>query len=583
MDYKRKEVFLMGKKSLLLFMILMCGMLFGCGKQKEDLANVWIPATEKNEDTQKVAEEEGEVLAGEELYTSKKLATSLIIDPGRTAADILWGNQKVTAVYRYNKEEHEKGKLLIYYISSSEGDDSNDGLSPERPKKSLDGFSNISNINLLLKCGDTFHMKESFEVGSNVIFATYGEGPRPILDFYQPLKVKWSKSDTCPYVWYADLKNIPELNNEQKASANCNIGHLLIDGEHNWRRKIKENGQDFGYGEYLTEMADDSFAVDAENSKLYLYSKSDPANMEISYALPVHGVKMNNVRGSQILGIEITGVGFHAISLSGVVNVKIQSCYIHHIGGGLLSGSGPRYGNAVEIWDSGQDVVVSYNIADWIFDTCYTNQGSSGNAMQKNILFSNNIGRYSFWGIETWGDGYAEAGFEQIVYKENILMNACDVTAPEGVAFCNEEERLINGTGNFVEKQEPYVSYRGTGYNYHQMCLLNASDNKIEGELIIDNNVFWGTKRFLCMFGKKDQGRGFPLPENNLFYSDVPTQSVCLFRVTDTDGTRHFLQQLPLGAEKNTIIANNKNVGGSEESAKTVLYKAVEKISKGSK
>lgn len=580
MDYQGEKVFLKMKKHVIIMLAFFCVMISGCGNQNTDVGHSWIP--EETETKEEIAvetskEENGDV-SSEKLYPAKKLVNTLLGDNGRTAADILWENQKATGIYEYDKEQIEQGKLLVYYISSSEGSDENDGLSPEKPKKSLDAFAGISNINLLLKCGDTFQMSSTFSLGSNVVLAPYGEGARPILDFYQPLLVRWKKVKAYANVWKADLKEVEGL-----ADTNCNVGQLLINGQCNWKRKIKQSGDDYAYGEYLAQVADGSFMLDEGNSILYLYTESNPNNENIAYALPAHGLSMNNIRGSRVLGMEITGAGFHGISLCNVVDVQIKNCYIHHIGGGLLSNTGPRYGNAVELWDGGQDVLVSHNMADWIFDTCYTNQGSNSKAVQKDVTFSYNIGRFSFWGIETWGDGYAEQPFERIVYDGNILMNACDVTAPTEAAFCDREEKLINNNGEYIETPEPYNSYRGSGYNYHQMSLLNATDNRNKGELKVVNNVFWGTKRFLCMLGKSEEGKKFLLPENNLFYGEIPSSNVCLYRTTEVDGTRKFMQKLPLGTAQNTLITYEAANGKDFETAKKILKETVEKISKGNK
>ncbi|MBQ4530068.1 MAG: right-handed parallel beta-helix repeat-containing protein [Lachnospiraceae bacterium] len=583
MDYRGKKVFLRKKNIVLIIALLLCCIICGCSEEQTSEQQLWIPDSNTKETSNSISKKESQEQQEVSVYLAEELTSSLLQDSGRSFADMLWENQKAGGVYQCDSEQMKSDKLLNYYISSSEGDDENDGLSPKTPKKSLETFSGLSNVNIFLKCGDIFHMKESFCVGNNVTMAAYGEGMRPVLNYYQPLKVQWQESDIYKNVWSADLKELSTLCDGTTGKSNCNIGQLLIDGECNWKRKIKDDGEAFNYGEYLFNAADGSWAIDWENSVLHLFSDKNPNDLEISYALPDYGLVMNSTWGSQVLGVEITGAGFHGISLSNVNNIKIQNCYLHHIGGALLKNTGPRYGNGIELWDSGQEVTVSYNIAEWIFDTCYTNQGSSASAVEKNVQFTYNIGRYCFWGIETWGDNYAEQAFENIGYKGNILMNACDVTNPEAVAFCNQQEQLIGVEGNLMETQVPYVSYRGGTYTYHQMSLINARDNRKEGQLLIENNVFWGTKRFLCMFSKRDVGREFPLPENNLFYGEMPAEEICLFRYSDSDGTRHFLQQLPLGAEKNTLIVSKigENQGLSE--AKNRLVEAIEIIANGAK
>ena len=74
-----------------------------------------------------------------------------------------------------------------YYVSSSEGDDSNDGLSPERPWKTLrrvhqgewDGDIYRPGDAVFFKRGDVW--RENLWCKEGVTFSAYGEGPKPVL------------------------------------------------------------------------------------------------------------------------------------------------------------------------------------------------------------------------------------------------------------------------------------------------------------------------------------------------------------------------------------------------------------------
>ena len=80
----------------------------------------------------------------------------------------------------------------IIYVSSSTGSDSNTGLSPNSPLKTIaEGLSllrNGSDDQLLLKAGDTFHESinwpnvSGMSATNPIVISSYGTGPRPVID-----------------------------------------------------------------------------------------------------------------------------------------------------------------------------------------------------------------------------------------------------------------------------------------------------------------------------------------------------------------------------------------------------------------
>ena len=557
--------------SLLSILLALC-LLVGCSSAEDTHPLDWIPditppiggennpaSGEENKNPEDVSKEDGAesvtpgvtvsntIFLPENLviHTSEELFDALEGTDGRQFADMLWENQRASGLYDCSLEKLKEKNLLTYYVSSSEGDDNNSGKTPDQPKKTLDIFNGIANVNVLLKCGDTFSMDDTFWLGGNVILASYGEGARPVLDYYQRLDAEWALVTDCPNVWKADLKNIVGLYNGTGNKSDCNIGHLLIDGECNWKRLVKEDGEEYSYPEYLALQQDGGFAVDWEQAVLYLYSQEDPNQQEIKYALPQHAVSVHNMMHSEILGIEFKGAGFHGISVSEASDITVSNCYIHHIGGGLLRDRGPRYGNAVELWDTGIGLTVTYNVAEWIYDTCYTNQGSAPAMIQRDLDFSKNFGRYSFWGIETWGDGASANEFQNIIYEDNILMYACDVTNPEIPVYVNASEQTLDGNGKVYSSYPAYLTYRGSAgsYPYNQMSLLNANNSRKRESLEIRDNLFLGTNRLLTLLKLMEDGKTRFILEENLFYAEVP-ETVCVFRYTDVDNRRIFLDDI---------------------------------------
>jgi len=577
----------MVKKKLLCCMIACAFLMSACGNEVQGNTE-WIPSGEIPEMSASVSVSAGETEAPSasqntqtekvdetyalEVHSVQDLTQALLNDDLETYADMIWDNQRMAGLYVSKLNEQNGKNVLTYYVSASEGDDTNDGLSLESPKQSLQSLSGISNIHVYLKTDDVFSMSNTFYVGDNVLLAAYGDGDRPELNFYQKLIGEWQKVDNYTNVWKLDLKEEPNAYKALNSVEDCNIGHLLIDGECNWKRKEKVEGDVFNYAEYLAGAKDNSWAVDWASGTLYLYSKGNPNQQEISYAHPGFAFSIGNVQNVCIAGIEVTGVSLHAVAMSNVKDVQITNCYFHHIGGGILKRTNTRYGNAVELWDSGENLNVSYNVAEWIYDTCYTAQGSAANTVQKNISFLNNVGSHSFAGIEIWGDGYAEKPFENICYNDNILLNACDVTVPDVLFYPNSKGQLIY--------TDAYAGYRSGSYPYHQMALLNTGTNRNKASLQMRGNLFWGSNRFLALFLKSDVENGYPDIKDNVFVEGANMNEECVYRFSNTLGTIFYLPDFPKEIVGEQVICKESN-NGTEEGYIDYLEKAIERMANG--
>lgn len=541
--------------------VAIIALLTGCGKGTTAAEN-WIPDSDPK--SRKTESESVVVTQGEELYSAEQLVDILLDENDDTLASLIWEHQQSMGTAQYTEAEIQDSNMLVYYVSSSEGSDSNSGLNADSPKATLDSLSGASNITILLKCGDVFPMESTFQVGSNVMLSSYGKGARPILNFYKEMNVNWMTAENTVNVWKADLGSIKGLSNSQLDWSNCNIGQLLINGECNWKRKVMDS-EEGGYVKYLSEVQDGSWAIDWEKSYLYLYSETDPRDMDIQYAYPGHGLSLANSQNVKIRGLAIQGAGFHGIVASGVKNVEISNCYLHHIGGAILASYGSRYGNAIELWDNSQSVTVTGNIAEWIFDTAYTNQGSSGGIIQKDILFEKNISRHSFQGIESWGDSYSEDGFKNIIYRRNILMFACDVTAPETVVYALESGQTVDEEGMLYTEEIPYITYRSGNYPFQQMTLLNISNTKIGNDLTVNQNVFWQSNRLLTLMVLSNAEVGEPDINNNIFYSLVPNEDVKVFRYTDSDNVIHYVDQMPTDDNMDAVLTTEDKIQSKAE------------------
>lgn len=437
--------------------------------------------------------------------TSSTIQNELLNDSESILNDT-WYALVSNGVYNPSFNENK----TTYYVSP-DGDDNNSGLLKDYPKKTLDQFSGIDNINILLECGKTYTLSKGFTVGSNVSILSYGEGPRPILSYYRTLNKHFDKVENVDNLYVTDLSDLPDYNGK-KDKSDCNFGQLVINGEINWKRVVFGSDSDFSPSMLTNKKVEKSWSIDYKNAKLYIYTISDPNTFDIKYAPGVTALSSKGTSNIVIKGVEITGAGLHAINFTNTKNVTILANSFKYIGGSVLLSAGVRYGNAIQIWDSATNVVVSNNIARWIFDTCYTNQGSSSSMMLDNVKFDKNICIYSQWGLETWGDG--GKGFTNIEYSNNLLYHMTDITNPT-------VKMQVSGSGHLYGEldNDSYISYRN-GYTYHQAAPLAfwcASESYMPS---IHDNIFWGTNRFLVIGTWYTDTVDIDTLKNNLFYEE---------------------------------------------------------------
>lgn len=141
----------------------------------------------------------------------------------------------------------------IYYVSDSDGDDSNDGLSTENPKKTISAGQTLLNstggdVRLLLKRGDSFQDQNFDFLNTNspsgeapVVIGAYGTGNRPIVmppsgeagvEMIRPiLYSNWAITDIDFYCYLRD----PNNGSYVSGITNGSNGLLLLQGADNFK------------------------------------------------------------------------------------------------------------------------------------------------------------------------------------------------------------------------------------------------------------------------------------------------------------------------------------------------------------
>ncbi len=295
----------------------------------------------------------------------------------------------------------------VMFFSNS-GSDNNDGLSPASPKQNPAPFIAAGNCQCLLKSGDVFNIRETINVGANVIVSTYGGGSRSGLSFIQTSADQFQLYDpeNCIYTVSID-------------ACDNDMGWISIDGVINWKRVLS-----------LSLNNDNEYYYDREAHILYVKSTADLTGKNVRYAYGGNGLYIIHGQNVVLENIEIAGAGRHGISIISESNVLVNNCYIHDIGGSIHQSSGCKYGNGIQIWATiCNNIAIYKSIVSDCFDAGITPQidkTQKGNS--SNLLFANNLIERCNYGFESFHSS-ATYTMQNVVVSNNIFYDIKDVTA----------------------------------------------------------------------------------------------------------------------------------------------------------
>ncbi len=291
-----------------------------------------------------------------------------------------------------------------YYISPN-GDDSNDGLSPETSLKTVSAVGKIG-LNpgdaVLFERGYVYRFKNAIAVKDGITYGSFGEGLKPAI-YGSPMnaaKVDWFPSKK-KNVWHTDyLYGQPS--------------GLFID-----YGKVVGRLKNAGIG---TLEKNGDFYHDTASGILYMYCDlGNPANeyesIEISPSTPIFNIP----KGTENVVIDNICLKYGAYGIAGGewTNVSVTNCEFGYIGG--MVGESVRRGNAIEIYDGpNKNIKIEHNWVYQTFDSAITWQGrSKKDTVYENISFSDNLLEYNNADFEFWeSEGVILKDFK---VKNNIM------------------------------------------------------------------------------------------------------------------------------------------------------------------
>lgn len=245
----------------------------------------------------------------------------------------------------------------VVYVSSSAGDDSNDGSM----KSPLKTFAKIpkENARILLKKGDVFY--EPLSGLSNCVVDSYGKGSKyPEICGLKLLKNPDAWEDMGNGVWRLDMNKTENFygRNLEITKGNFQLNNLgaLYDAASDtvYGHKVKklemlEKDWDITTGEIYKPKD-----VNAESYRwLYVKHDKNPSSDGAKLGILTYGNGVSGLKNCTVRNIAIKGFGRHG--LTGSFGGKIENVKIDLIGGSTQVGyrTWVRLGNGIEFWISG--------------------------------------------------------------------------------------------------------------------------------------------------------------------------------------------------------------------------------------
>ena len=314
----------------------------------------------------------------------------------------------------------------IYYFSEY-GNDSNNGLTPESPKRSLSQIAMLpleAGDAVLFKRGETF--RGNIIAVKGVTYSSYGDfGDKPVLTASPANfagKNNWEETDT-PNVW------------KLKTPIKHDVGLVVFNDGEVWSEKRIKGREDFPTGDLadldkdLTIWHDVPQPTEVEG---YLYLRSDEGNPgtrfnSIEVAPRNHIVKAADDIVIDNLCFKYTGA--HGVSAGSIRNLTVKNCEFAFIGGSWFrTDTLSRFGNAVEVYGACDGYVVDNCYITQIYDAGVTHQLSQTpekECIMKDIKYTNNVITDTSYPIEYFINTPNEGVEHKIVNCEisgNIIM-----------------------------------------------------------------------------------------------------------------------------------------------------------------
>lgn len=326
----------------------------------------------------------------------------------------------------------------VFYASSSEGDDANDGLSPERAVRTLRRVCELETERgdaVLFRRGDVFRGHVKTRPG--VTYAAYGKGEKPRLygsPFNAATEGEWTLTDK-ENIWAYSEPLFNDVGTLVLDDSQAAFKVMMVRMDDGSTTHIDTGAPFAGYKDLDRDL--DFYHDYKESGLIYLCSKENPSARFHSIELLEKGHVMTAVDDVRVDNLTIMYCGSHGIGSGTTSSLEVTNCVFGWIGGSiqgeaLFGRRNPtRYGNAIEIYGGCGHYLVDHCWIYQVYDAGITHQFSSGgmeDIIQKDVTYRDNLVEDCVYAIEFFlgkaDSDSADRYMEGILIEDNILRRA---------------------------------------------------------------------------------------------------------------------------------------------------------------
>jgi len=271
-----------------------------------------------------------------------------------------------------------------YYVDGLQGLPGRSGLSPEEAVSSWRDLTIEAGDRLLFRRGSLFRDVLEIPCGradAPMYCGAYGEGEKPVFC--------GSISAGDPAQWRRLRENIWEFTDEMTSEP----GNIIFENDECGVLAWEESDLTQSDRWHYTAIAGDMPRRFLRGS-LLMYSIGNPALRHSSIEIALYGSRhMVSCRENAVFeDIAFINSAVHGYGDTHVRNVTFRRCDFRMIGGIVWSKElKVRFGNGIECWNSGENVLVEGCLFDQIYDSCVTHQGPGEQAgLAVNIAYIGN-------------------------------------------------------------------------------------------------------------------------------------------------------------------------------------------------
>jgi len=449
------------------------------------------------------------------------------------------------------------------YVSSTEGDDNNDGLTESAPVKTLSAANSKASSGdaVLLKRGDLW--RESLAAKQGVTYTAYGTGEKPKL-YGSPENgadpEKWAlihKDETTgALIWQYKNQTMTDIGTlilgsdgyALKEIPSCREARFVMRGNpgksYNFVQQMNRNYEFF----HAANSAISNDVIDVNRSVGTLYFRCDDGNPGKVFDSIEFNTRGNiiTVGGTDVTidNICIMYGGSHGIASGTTKNLTVTNCEIGFIGGSIQSydknGNAIRYGNGVEIFGGCDGYTVDNCYIYQCYDAGVTHQYSAAansDCIMDNITYSDNVITDCVYSIEYFLGNAANSGSytrkgKNHLFEGNLLRRAgygFGSTRPDG----SVQRHIRSGSGTRNEFENYVIRNNIFDRSVYELIEVysdfDSTAPKMEG-----NTYIQGIDGKLFRYGKGKTGS-----------TDISADSAIRTVIGDTNGKMYFVDSIP--------------------------------------